>query len=135
MRGRHSFCPLSRRLQAQGAGAFVELPPGKQSVQAVTQRCPLPIQGLEQEWAPCPQAGLQAPWQKLSGLVFVQPGLPAGEAGQECVRGLLPARPAASCNCLPPAYGSPGDTPVGGQERRLVGRERAPAWGGVRLYM
>lgn len=67
-------------------------------------------------------------------LVSVRPGR-ARRAGQECVRGATARPAAASRNRLPLAYGSPGDTPVGGQERRLVGREQAPAWGGVRPYM
>ena len=41
------------------------------------------------------------------------------------------ARPAAaSLAASLPAYGSPGDTPVGCREWRLVGLEQAPAWGG-----
>lgn len=41
------------------------------------------------------------------------------------------ARPAAaSLAASLPAYGSPGDTPVGRREWRLVGLEQAPAWGG-----
>lgn len=55
--------------------------------------------------------------------------------GQECVRGLPPALPLRHVAASLLAYGSPGDTPVGGQEQRLVGSEQAPAWGGVRPYM
>ena len=55
--------------------------------------------------------------------------------GQECVRGLPPALPLRHVAASLLAYGSPGDTPVGGQEQRLVGSEQAPVWGGVRPYM
>lgn len=55
--------------------------------------------------------------------------------GRNVCGGLPPAQLLRHVAASLLAYGSPGDTPVGGQEQRLVGREQAPAWGGVRPYM
>lgn len=94
------------------------------SVPGPARPCPAPGQELlPAVLASGSHAPLQ-PLQTLPALVFVQPGPAGGRVGRGggrnvCRPGARPA--AASLAASLPAYGSPGDTPVGRQERRLVG--------------